>query len=102
MEQLSDVFMAVSISANCLMQGKELPAHQPNLRDRLVYHAHKWRGPGAKSDRQENDDASGDIVKEGCETEDLHEPSSGIEAEELTLDVLLVNLMLSTYSACLY
>src|SRR5882757_2225092 len=99
MEQLSDVFMAVSVAANCLMHGIALPAHLPNLRDRLVYHAHKSRGPSGASKlserlvTMENVDGSGDDEEdEGGEpkAEDVHDSSTGIEADELTLDVLLV------------
>jgi hypothetical protein len=98
MEQLSDVFMAISVAANCLMHGSELPAHLPNLRDRLVYHAHKRGLSTAKSNKQVGDvqdeiDEIGTKEKgEMSQPEDVHDSSTGIEADELSLDVLLVSL----------
>lgn len=96
LEQLSDVFMAVSVTANCLMHGTELPAHLPTLRDRLVYHAHKVRPSGAKSSNRVNTSVEdGDMFQ----PEDIHDSSVGIEADELTLDVLLVKLL---FLACMF
>jgi hypothetical protein len=96
-EQLSDIFMAISVAANCLMHGSELPAHLPNLRDRLVYHAHKRGLSAAKSNKQVGDVHDEIDMKERGEMsqpEDVHDSSTGIEADELDLDVLLVNLFL--------
>jgi len=93
--------MAVSVAANCLMHGCRLPAHLPNLRDRLVYHAHKSRALSAKSGEEKEltdtpENGAGDSVEEGsgdmAQPGDVHDSSTGIEADELTLDVLLVNL----------
>ena len=88
------------MAANCLMHGSRLPAHLPNLRDRLVYHAHKSRALSAKSgERKEltatpEDDVGDSVEEESGDTAqpgDVHDSSTGIEADELTLDVLLVS-----------
>lgn len=96
MEQLSDIFMAVSVAANCLMHGSQLPAHLPNLRDRVVYHAHKRGASSAKLDKQPTSPEEGD--GETTQPEDVHDSSTGIEADELTLDVLLVGLLFDHFA----
>ena len=91
MEQLSDVFMAISVAANCLMHGSELPAHLPNLRDRLVYHGHKGRLSTPKSRKRFSTVIDDDSPEENGEMSEAEDPKHGIEANELTLEILLVD-----------
>ena len=93
--------MAISVAANCLMHGSELPAHLPNVRDRLIYHGHKGRLSTPKSKKQFStiiDEVAGDSQEENGEMAEAEDPNHGIEANELTLEVLLVDLFsLSTF-----
>src|SRR6266511_6124392 len=91
--------MTVSVLSNCLMHGTELPAHLPNLRDRLVYHAYK-RGPSLYNKPNVEDTVTpkwNNIEAEEGEDERgsgvVTPVSEEIILEELTLDVLMVSAM---------
>ena len=111
--QLSDVFTTLHILSNSLMQGHALPAYLPNLKERLVYHAEIHTGrrsmnsslirsmfPRAFSLGTENVQAAEtDSFAEGSSGGNapiagptiVNGSSTGMELEDLTLDVLLVS-----------
>ena len=113
LEQLSDVFTTLHILSNSLMQGHTLPAYLPKLRERLVYHEiHTGRRSinsslirsmfsqplstgtenvqAAETDSSLEGSSGSNAPIAGPETVDGS--STGMELEDLTLDVLLVSL----------
>ncbi|KAF9527115.1 hypothetical protein CPB83DRAFT_856773 [Crepidotus variabilis] len=95
---LSDVFSTIAVLSASLMHGHPLPAYLPSLRDRLIYHeTHSFRGKMFNysfKDTKYNTPVEKDNQLEESDTNDSAGPSKldgasvGIEAEELTLDVL--------------
>ncbi|KIM39011.1 hypothetical protein M413DRAFT_447369 [Hebeloma cylindrosporum] len=107
---LSDVFTTLHILSNSLMQGHALPAHLPKLRERLVYHEiHTGRrsmnsslirsmfsqpfSTAIEKTQAEETDSSSEGTSSGSAPIGgpaiVDGSSSGIELEDLTLDVLL-------------
>jgi len=112
-QQLSDVFITLHILSNSLMQGHALPAYLPKLKERLVYHEiHTGRRSMNSSlirsmfsrpfslATENVQTAETDSISEGSSGGNapiagpaiVDGPSTGMELEDLTLDVLLVSL----------
>ena len=111
--QLSDVFTTLHILSNSLMQGHALPAYLPKLRERLVYHEiHTGRRSmnsslirsmfsrplSTETESVQAVETDSSLEGSSCGNAPLAGPemvdrsSTGMELEDLTLDVLLVSL----------
>ena len=110
--QLSDVFMTITILSNSLMDGHQLPAYLPKLRDRLVYHEYHARGrpmnqvllnsldlrqgiyrPGDKGSQTDSssEDREEEIQRAAGPT-NVDGSAIGLDLNQLTLDTLLVRI----------
>ena len=112
-QQLSDVFTTLHILSNSLMQGHAQPAYLPKLRERLVYHEvqagrrsmnssliRSMFSSSISTGTEHVQVAAMDSSSEGSSGGNapivdpaiVDESSTGMELEDLTLDVLLVSL----------
>ncbi|KAF9475517.1 hypothetical protein BDN70DRAFT_883627 [Pholiota conissans] len=117
---LSDVFMTITILSNSLMDGHQLPAYLPKLRDRLIYHEYHARGrptnlvllnsldlrpgiyrPGDKGSQTDlsSEDREEEIQRAAGPT-NFDGSAIGLNLNQLTLDTLL-NEQLPAYSTAI-